>query len=52
MLLGDVNAAFSVCDYTESGEVGMGGQEHFYFETQCCSAIPSGLKDISHFKVY
>lgn len=37
---GDVEEAFKDCDYTFSGVARMGGQEHFYLETNACLAIP------------
>ncbi|EHY58092.1 hypothetical protein HRR83_005050 [Exophiala dermatitidis] len=37
---GDVDKAFQECDYVFEGTARMGGQEHFYLETQACLAIP------------
>ncbi|ORY60099.1 xanthine dehydrogenase [Pseudomassariella vexata] len=37
---GDTKEAFKTCDYTFSGVTRMGGQEHFYLETNACLAIP------------
>ncbi|KAJ8673550.1 hypothetical protein QAD02_004812 [Eretmocerus hayati] len=37
---GDVDKAFKEVDHVIEGEVRMGGQEHFYLETQCALAIP------------
>lgn len=37
---GDTSAAFEQADYIFAGESRMGGQEHFYLETQACVAIP------------
>lgn len=37
---GDVDRAFAEADHVFSGESRMGGQEHFYLETQACVAIP------------
>ncbi|KAM7220208.1 molybdopterin binding Aldehyde oxidase/xanthine dehydrogenase [Rhypophila decipiens] len=37
---GDPEEAFKKCDYTFSGVARMGGQEHFYLETQASIAIP------------
>ncbi|KAH9898759.1 xanthine dehydrogenase [Xylariomycetidae sp. FL2044] len=37
---GDPEEAFKDCDYTFSGVSRMGGQEHFYLETNACLAIP------------
>lgn len=37
---GDPEEAFKNCDYTFTGIARMGGQEHFYLETNACIAIP------------
>lgn len=37
---GDVEEAFKKCDYVFTGTARMGGQEHFYLETQACVVIP------------
>lgn len=37
---GDTEGAFRNSDYTFSGVARMGGQEHFYLETNACVAIP------------
>lgn len=37
---GDPEEAFKNSDYTFSGVARMGGQEHFYLETNACVAIP------------
>lgn len=37
---GDVEDAFENSDYVFSGVARMGGQEHFYLETNACVAIP------------
>lgn len=37
---GDTEEAFKSSDYTFSGVARMGGQEHFYLETNACVAIP------------
>ncbi|PGH27251.1 xanthine dehydrogenase [Polytolypa hystricis UAMH7299] len=37
---GDTEAAFATADHVFSGESRMGGQEHFYLETQACVVIP------------
>ena len=39
---GDVESGFAAADHVLEGEVRMGGQEHFYLETQCCIAVPKG----------
>ncbi|GKZ19135.1 hypothetical protein AbraIFM66951_004495 [Aspergillus brasiliensis] len=37
---GDPESAFKEADYVFTGQSKMGGQEHFYLETQACVAIP------------
>ncbi|KAI1821227.1 xanthine dehydrogenase [Xylaria intraflava] len=37
---GDVEEAFKKCDHVFTGVTRMGGQEHFYLETNACVAIP------------
>lgn len=37
---GDVDAAFKNADHVFSGVARMGGQEHFYLETQACVVVP------------
>lgn len=37
---GDTEAAFATADHVFSGISRIGGQEHFYLETQACVAIP------------
>ncbi|GME41738.1 Xanthine dehydrogenase [Neofusicoccum parvum] len=37
---GDTEDAFKKCDHVFSGVARMGGQEHFYLETQACIVIP------------
>ncbi|KKZ68000.1 xanthine dehydrogenase [[Emmonsia] crescens] len=37
---GDTEAAFTTADHVFTGVSRMGGQEHFYLETQVCVAIP------------
>ena len=39
---GDTTAAFLEADHILEGEQYLGGQEHFYLETQACFAIPKG----------
>ena len=39
---GDVNKALSESEHVLEGEVRVGGQEHFYLETQACLVIPKG----------
>lgn len=38
---GDVEDAFAKCDYVFTGTARMGGQEHFYLETNACLVVPS-----------
>ncbi|KAK7885364.1 hypothetical protein LTR67_010542 [Exophiala xenobiotica] len=38
--VGDVDKAFEECDHVFEGVARMGGQEHFYLETNACLAIP------------
>lgn len=37
---GDTEEAFKNCDYVFTGTARMGGQEHFYLETNACVAVP------------
>lgn len=37
---GDPDAAFKTAEHVLEGEVRMGGQEHFYLETQTCVVVP------------
>jgi xanthine dehydrogenase/oxidase len=37
---GDTDKAFKECDHVFTGVARMGGQEHFYLETNACLAIP------------
>jgi len=37
---GNAESAFSIADHVFSGVVRMGGQEHFYLETQACVVVP------------
>jgi xanthine dehydrogenase/oxidase len=37
---GDLDEAFSKADHVFTGVTRMGGQEHFYLETQACVAVP------------
>ena len=39
---GDVTEGFNASDVVIEGETYMGGQEHFYPETQTSIAVPSG----------
>nr|CAD7263587.1 unnamed protein product [Timema shepardi] len=42
---GDIDQAFAESDHQICGEVRIGGQEHFYLETQACIAVPKGEHD-------
>lgn len=37
---GDTEGAFKDCDHVFTGTARMGGQEHFYLETNACLAVP------------
>ncbi|CAF1398851.1 unnamed protein product, partial [Adineta ricciae] len=37
---GDIDQGFQEAEHIINGEFYMGGQEHFYLETNCCMAIP------------
>jgi xanthine dehydrogenase/oxidase len=37
---GDTEKAFKECDHVFTGTVRMGGQEHFYLETNACLVVP------------
>lgn len=39
---GDTEEAFKNCDYVFTGTARMGGQEHFYLETNACVVLPKG----------
>ena len=40
LVRGDVTSGFDTCDHVIEGEVHIGGQEHFYLETQASLVIP------------
>ncbi|XP_058793018.1 xanthine dehydrogenase-like [Phymastichus coffea] len=40
IIKGNVNEAFAISDHVLEGEIRIGGQEHFYLETQCTIAVP------------
>ena len=42
---GDVDKAFAEAKHVLEGEVHMGGQEHFYLETQACVVVPKNEDD-------
>ncbi|XP_067884000.1 xanthine dehydrogenase/oxidase-like [Heterodontus francisci] len=39
---GNINLGFAQADGIIEGEIHIGGQEHFYLETQCTLAVPKG----------
>lgn len=39
---GNIQQGFEDSDYTLEGEIHIGGQEHFYMETNCTLAVPKG----------
>ncbi len=43
---GDATAAIAASQHKVSGELSIGGQEHFYLETQCAIARPDGAEGI------
>ncbi|KAG7258328.1 hypothetical protein CRUP_028212 [Coryphaenoides rupestris] len=47
---GDVSQAFQTADYVHEGELRLGGQEHFYMETQSMLVVPVGEE--AEFHVY
>ncbi|KAF2368635.1 Aldehyde oxidase/xanthine dehydrogenase molybdopterin binding [Trinorchestia longiramus] len=49
MFAGDVEAAQSTADHTLSGEVHIGGQEHFYLESNAHLAVPGECNSITLF---
>ncbi|KAG4068524.1 hypothetical protein HA402_004865 [Bradysia odoriphaga] len=46
---GDVSKAFDEADHVVSGKVRVGGQEHFYLETQSAIALPKDADEIEVF---
>lgn len=38
---GDVDTALAEAEHILEGTIAMGGQEHFYLETNCCMIVPS-----------
>lgn len=42
---GDVDKVIAESELTLEGEVHMGGQEHFYLETQACVCVPKNEDD-------
>lgn len=47
---GDIEKALSEAEHVLEGTVLVGGQEHFYLETNCCMVVPSN--DDQEVKVY
>ena len=41
---GDFDSAYEASAHKLEGELSIGGQEHFYMETQCCLVNPLGEK--------
>jgi len=39
---GDPSQALNDADHVLEGEIYIGGQEHFYLETQACLVVPKG----------
>ncbi|XP_044158503.1 aldehyde oxidase 1-like [Bufo gargarizans] len=50
ILHGNVEEAFKMADHIIEGEVHIGGQEHFYLETNCVLVVPKG--EAHEFDVY
>ena len=46
---GDVDNAFRTAEHVVEGELHIGGQEHFYLETQTAIAVP---KDVEEMELY
>lgn len=46
---GDIETALRGAEHTLEGELYIGGQEHFYLETNCCMAIPHEDGEITLF---
>lgn len=46
MIRGNADKAFAEADHIVTGEARMGGQEHFYLETNACIAIPKEEDEI------
>ena len=43
---GDVESALTEAEHVLEGECRVGGQDHFYLETQACIAVPKGEDEI------
>ncbi|MEW5315300.1 MAG: hypothetical protein WDW38_006740 [Sanguina aurantia] len=46
---GDVDAAMAACDHVIEGTYKLGGQEHFYLETNVCCVIPGENDELTMF---
>lgn len=46
---GKIDEAFTEADHILEGEIRIGGQEHFYLETQCTIAVPKEEHEIEIF---
>jgi xanthine dehydrogenase molybdopterin-binding subunit B len=46
---GDPEGALARCAHVISGEVTIGGQKHFYLETQCCLVTPRDADELEIF---
>ncbi|MEW5306011.1 MAG: hypothetical protein WDW36_008516 [Sanguina aurantia] len=46
---GDVDTAMAACDHVIEGTYKVGGQEHFYLETQVCCVIPGEHDELTLF---
>ena len=42
---GDTAAGYKSADHIQEGQQHVGGQDHFYLETQACIAVPKGEDD-------
>ncbi|ORX63815.1 putative xanthine dehydrogenase HxA [Basidiobolus meristosporus CBS 931.73] len=49
IIRGDVDEAFKNCDHVFEGETKIGGQEHFYLETNACIVVPKEGDEIEIF---
>ncbi|XP_065920484.1 xanthine dehydrogenase/oxidase-like isoform X2 [Dysidea avara] len=47
--VGDTEAALATADHVLSGEIRVGGQEHFYLETQSVLAVPKDVGELEMF---
>lgn len=49
ILQGDIEKGFQQSDHIIEGDCRLGGQEHFYLETQACVAVPKDADEIEVF---